>query len=187
MAAVALDPAYRRVSVEEFLEMDFGGARAELEDGLIYLMAGGSEQHARIALNISTFLRVALRGSGCRPYGSDFATRTGERNVRLPDVSVYCGNPQRPENARLQLIGDPVVVMEVLSPSTRSHDEKVKVPEYRALAGVQAIVLVDADRERLQLIERQGADWHEHAWRDWDVHIAALGLTLPHAEVFARD
>jgi hypothetical protein len=39
MAAIALDPAYRRVSVEEFLKMDFGGARAELEDGLIYMMS----------------------------------------------------------------------------------------------------------------------------------------------------
>jgi hypothetical protein len=51
MNTVALDPAYRRISVEEFLAMDFGDAKAELEDGLIYMMAGGNEAHARIAGN----------------------------------------------------------------------------------------------------------------------------------------
>ena len=56
MNKVALDPAYRRVTVEEFLAMDLGEAKAELEDGLIYMMAGGSETHARVAANIIGFL-----------------------------------------------------------------------------------------------------------------------------------
>lgn len=88
MASIALDPAYRRVAVEDFLAMDFGGARAELDDGVILMMAGGSEVQSRVAGNIFAYLRVALRGTGCRPYNSDFATQTGERTVRLPDVSV---------------------------------------------------------------------------------------------------
>ena len=65
MASVALDPAYRRISVEEFLAMDFGDAKAELEDGLIYMMAGGSARHALIAGNIFVSLRNRPRGSGC--------------------------------------------------------------------------------------------------------------------------
>lgn len=189
MASVALDPAYRRVTVEEFLAMDFGDARAELEDGLIYMMAGGSEEHARIAANILVFLGPRLRGTGCRPYGSDFATRTGERSVRLPDVSVYCNDPAAPGNERKQLLGDPRVVFEVLSPSTASHDQKTKLAEYRGLAGIKEVVLVDPQTERVRLVRRTG----EESWADdllqpgEDVILRSLGLTMPHSEIFARD
>jgi Uma2 family endonuclease len=189
MPAIALDPAYRRISVEEFLEMDFGGAKAELEDGLIYMMAGGSEEHARIAGNIFAYLRGALRGSACRPYGSDFATRTDIQTVRLPDVSIYCNNPFAPENNQKKLLGDPQVVFEVLSPSTSSYDQKVKLPEYCALAGVREVILIDPVLERLHLVQRTASGgWNA----DWlaatdDLTIPSLTLTIPRAEIFARD
>ncbi|MET3761401.1 Uma2 family endonuclease [Sphingomonas sp. UYEF23] len=189
MSAIALDPAYRRVSVEEFLEMDFGGAKAELEDGMIYMMAGGSEEHARIAFNILMALGPRLRGSGCRPYGSDLAAQTDIRTVRLPNVSVYCNNPAAPENARKKLLGDPQVVFEVLSPSTSAHDQKVKLAEYCALAGMREVILVDPAEERIHLVQRTPtggwtADWL--ATGD-DLTIPSLNLTIPHAEIFARD
>jgi Uma2 family endonuclease len=189
MTAVALDPAYRRISVEEFLDMDFGGAKAELEDGLIYMMAGGSEMHARVAANIMIYLGSRLRGSGCRPYGSDFATRTAERTIRFPDVTVYCNDPSAPGNERKQLLGDPQVVVEILSPSTSSYDQKIKLEEYRALAGVQEIVLVDPQTERVRLVRRTGvAGWIDD-WLDagTDLILPSLDLTIPHAEIFARD
>lgn len=169
--------------------MDFGGAKAELEDGLIYIMASGSEEDARVSANLLAYLHRALRGSGCRPYGSNFATRTDQRTVRLPDVSIYCNNPGAPENARKKLLGDPHVVFEVLSPSTSSHDQKVKLLEYRALAGVQAIVMVDTSGERVRIVRRVvGDDWAD-TWlaAGSDVSLPSLGLTLPHAEIFARD
>ncbi len=189
MTGVALDPAYRRVSVEEFLEMDFRGAKAELDDGLIYMMTGSSEMHARVAGNISAFLRQKLRGSGCRPYGSDFATRTADRTIRFPDVTVYCNDPSAPGNERKQLLGDPQVVVEILSPSTSSYDQKIKLQEYRELAGVQEIVLVDPQTERVRLVRRTGvAGWIDD-WLDAgaDLILASLDLTIPHGEIFARD
>lgn len=189
MASIALDPAYRRISVEEFLEMDFQGARAELDDGLIYMMAGGSEAHSRIAANIVAYLMTKLRGTGCRPYGSDFGARTGEQTVRLPDVSVYCNNPSAPENQRKQLLGDPQIVVEVLSPSTSSLDQKVKLEEYHGLAGVREILLIDPEQERVRLVSRTGpGDWTD-SWleSEMDVALSSLGFTIPHAEIFARD
>lgn len=187
--AFTLDPSYRRLSVEEFLEMDFHGARAELEDGIIFMMAGGTEAHARVAANILSYLRPHLRGTGCRPYGSDFAARTDVRTVRLPDVSVYCGNPSAPENERKQLLGDPQVVFEVLSPSTASHDQKVKLEEYRALSGLREIVLVDTTDERVRLVRRTATGGWSDEWlaAGSDVTVSSLGLAIPHAEIFARD
>lgn len=189
MASLALDPAYRRVTVAEFLEMDFNGARAELEDGIIFMMAGGSEQHGRIAINIISYLRQRLRGSGCRPYGSDFAAQTGAQTVRLPDVSVHCGNPTAPENRTKKLIGDPVVIVEVLSPSTERLDHKTKLEEYRSLAGTRDILLVDPVTERMRHARRNEAgDWVD-GWLSpgADVFLASIGVTLPHAEIFADD
>lgn len=187
MAHIALDPAYRRVTVEEFLAMDFGDAKAELEDGLIYMMAGGSEVHARIAANIIIALGTRLRGTGCRPYGSDFAMRTVEGNIRFPDVSVYCNDPTVPEKARKQLLGDPCVVFEILSSSTASHDQLVKVPEFRALEGVRDIVLVDPERERIRLITRTPRGGWSDEWIDSGepVTLGSLDLSIPHAEFFA--
>ena len=189
MAQHALDPAYRRVEVDEFLAMDFGGARAELEDGVILMMAGGNEAHARIAANVIAFLMPKLRGTGCRPYGSDFATRTEERTVRLPDVSVYCNDPAAPGNATKQLLGDPQIVFEVLSRSTASHDQLVKLAEYRELAGLREIVFVDPQSERVRLLARAATgDWSDE-WLEQgtDLFLPSLDLAIPHGELFARD
>lgn len=169
--------------------MDFRGARAELEQGIIFMMAGGSEEHSRIAANILVFLNPKLRGSGCRAYGSDFAARTGEDTVRLPDVTVHCGNPSAPENARRKLLGDPVVVVEVLSPSTASLDQKVKLEEYRSLPGTKDILLVDPASRRVRHIRRNEAgDWVD-GWvaAGVDVLVSSIGIALPHVEIFADD
>ncbi|ONF95833.1 hypothetical protein SPHI_20350 [Sphingomonas jeddahensis] len=189
MASVALDPAYRRITVEEFLAMNLGDAKAELEDGLIYMMTGGTSQHAMIAGNIYFALRSRLNGTGCRPFNSDLGVRTAEQNVRFPDVSVYCRDPDEVIDPRAQLIGDPTVVFEVLSPSTAHHDQNTKLAEYRSIPGLQAVVFVDPTDDRVRLVARTGPEnWAD----DWlkpgeDLHLSALGLTIPHAEIFARD
>lgn len=189
MAEHALDPAYRRVEVDEFLDMDFGGAKAELEDGVILMMAGANEAHARIVANIIMSIGPKLRGTGCRPYGSDFAARTEERTVRFPDVSVYCNDPGAPNNAAKQLLGDPQVVFEVLSRSTASHDQLVKLAEYRELAGIREIVFVDPRTERVRLIARTARGGGSDEWLDVgeDVMLGSLGVVLPAADLFARD
>ena len=184
MAPLALDPAYRRVDVEEFLDMNFGDAKAELDNGLIYMMSGGSEAHARIAVNLVVALGVRLRGSGCRPYNSNFAVRTGERSVRYPDVSVYCDNPAAPENRDKRLLGDPRVIFEVLSPATSSLDQTVKRDEYLALPGVTDIVFVDPVRQRIRHVRRTGDEWLEAGS---DLIVASLDLTIPHGDIFADD
>lgn len=184
-----LNPAYRRLEIDEFLAIDFGDAKAELDDGLIFMMAGGNARHAQIAGNMFAWLHQRLRGSGCLPFNSDFAVRTGPASIRYPDVSVYCGNPGDPANHEKLLLGDPKVVIEVLSRSTADNDHEVKLPEYRTLPGVDAIVLIDGDRERIRLVRRTGpAGWAD----DWlddviDVTLPSLGVTIPRSEIFALD
>ncbi|UZK69109.1 Uma2 family endonuclease [Sphingomonas sp. S1-29] len=188
MAKVALDPAYRRIDVDEFLSMHFGDAKAELEDGLIYMMTGGSQAHARIAGNVYFALRLALRGTGCMPFNSDCAVQTGTQTIRYPDVAVYCGDPGRPANDGKKLLGDPMLIVEVLSSSTASYDQSVKLAEYRELPGTTDILLVDPQQERVRHVRRTATGWVD----DWlpsgtDVALPSLATTLPLAQIFARD
>ena len=114
MATSAFNPAYRPVTVREFLAMDLGDGKAELVDGLIQMMAGGSARHAAIAANLISALMTRLRGTGCRPYGSDLAVRTGEASIRFPDVTVYCRDDLANDTGNEKLLGVPRVAFEVL-------------------------------------------------------------------------
>lgn len=176
------------MTVEEFLALALEG-RAELEDGVLYMMSGGTAAHSAIAANIIAALRPKLRGTGCRPMTSDFAVKTGANTVRMPDVSVYCGMPLAPERDRDQLLGDPKVVFEILSPSTRSLDLRRKLDEYRALDGIDAIVFIDPETERARLVERTAREAWADAWLEpgATVAISSLGVTLTADEIFARD
>ena len=184
MATTAPNPAYRPVTVREFLVMDLGDGRAELVDGLIQMMAGGSPRHAAIAMNLGIALGNRLRGTGCRPYGPDLAVRTGEASIRFPDVSVYCRDDNSSDAGDPKLLGVPRVIFEVLSPSTASNDQITKLAEYRALPGVAGIVFVDPENERVRLVEPSAAK--EGAWLSTgcDLDLPMLGISLPHTEIF---
>jgi len=83
------DPAYRPISAAEFLEMDFGtDKKFELDNGVIYMMTGGTEAHAWVQGNIFAWLRAKLRNTGCRPYNSDMGLQISDIDVRYPDISI---------------------------------------------------------------------------------------------------
>lgn len=189
MASVALDPAYRRVSVDEFLRIDFGDAKAELIEGVIFMMAGAATQHNLVSGNVFATLRNKLRGTGCRPYGSDQAVRTGDGTIRYPDVSVFCGERAFPDDSRQLLLGEPTVVVEVLSPSTAQNDGHEKLPEYCALEAMKCVILIAPDGERIRKVERSADGGWTDRWLRADelLSIDVLDIELDRADIFARD
>lgn len=164
-------------------------AKYELEDGAIYGMTGGSPAHARVAANVLAYLRAQLRGSGCRPYGSDMPLKTLAHTVRFPDVTVYCGDPAGEEGRRPEFLSQPVVVIEILSPSTRSFDRGRKLEEYQSLPSVTVVALIDPDAETVTAYRRdERGVWDDMlTQRTGDITIPALGITVPRHEIFARD
>lgn len=185
---MATQPDYPLVTAEEFLDFDFGDRKAELDNGVIRMMAGGSARHARVQGNIFASLYASLRGTGCTPYNSDMATRTHDLSIRYPDVTVFRNHDGSDDDDK-KAFPDPRVLFEVLSASTSRTDLKVKVPEYKALPSVDTIVLVDIAAERVRVIQRTGRDdWAEHGYDvPTDVVLPSLGVTVAHAEIFARD
>lgn len=176
------------LTVEEFLRIDFGpDKKAELSNGVIRMMAGGTAAHNRIQSNVMRLLGNGLRGSGCSAYGSDMGVRMHDLSLRYPDVSVFCGR-NGPENDKLRQFDDPRVVIEILSPSTRDEDIAVKLPEYKSVATMHTILFIDPDNGAMRLLQRMGPA----AWNDaelapgTDVPLPEFGLTLAYDDIFSR-
>jgi len=176
----------RLLTAEEFYQIDFGpDLKAELDNGVIRMMAGGTRDHARVQGNLMVALGTRLRGSGCRPYGSDMSVRAHDLSVRHPDVTVDCGSPS--DTGKDIRLSAPRAIFEVLSPSTREQDLRVKREEYRALPSVDTVVFVDPDAETVSVHRRHDNTWIETLFAPDDVVLPSLGITIPHHEIFARD
>ena len=171
---MATQPVYPLLSAEEFLQIDFGDCKAELDNGVIRMMAGGTARHARVQGNIYVSLANRLRGTGCTPYNSDMATQTHDRSIRYPDISVYCGRDGATDDDK-KAFDDPRVVFEVLSAGTARTDLRVKLDEYKALASVDTIVFVDIATERLRIVQRTGPS----GWSDVTYDMPRLCCIMP--------
>lgn len=176
------------LTAEQFLEIDFGpDKRAELDNGVIRMMTGGTRGHMRIGSNLMRFLGAALRGSGCRPY-AEAGVRTHAASVRYPDVMIVCGEDAEEDDALLTF-DDPKVIFEILSPSTATRDRGIKLAEYRDVPTVDTIVLIDPVTKRITVAQRTtGEDWADHVLAaDEPLKLPSVSLDLPQQEIFARD
>ena len=176
------------VTADEFLGMEFDtDCRFELDNGVVRMMGGGTARHSRIQTNVLVALAQKLRGSGCEPLGPDMAVRNHRLSVRYPDVSVFCGRGG-PENDKLKAFEDPKLVVEVMSPSTRTRDIEVKLPEYRTIPSLDAILYIDPEDETVHLeLRNEAGEWMvaaNHA--DGRVELPKLELTLSREEIFNR-
>jgi Uma2 family endonuclease len=124
------------------------------DDGRVIGMAGGTVQHAEIAINIVVALRRKLAGTGCRALGSDVAVRVAKGVIRYPDVGVFCDREELATAADKHVLEKPRVLFEVLSKSTERQDRTGKLFEYQAMPSVDTVVLVSAKKRWLNVYER---------------------------------
>jgi Uma2 family endonuclease len=147
------------LTVEEYLNWEETQAiRHEYIDGLVYAMAGGTLPHNDIAVNLTTALRGFLRGKGCKVRMSDAKVKLSEKGPFFyPDIVVSCH--EQDWQAR-QAIAFPLLIVEVLSPSTAAFDRGDKFRYYRRLGSLQEYVLIDADKVAVDCYRRvRGNKW----------------------------
>lgn len=158
----------------------------EYLDGEIYAMAGGSPEHAAISMNVGVLLGSALRGRPCQVYSSDLRIRVLDTGLETyPDLSVVCGRAERSPTDD-HAITNPVVIVEVLSPSTEAYDRGEKLRHYEAIASLREVVLVD-HRQRLVEVRRREGDgsWSRHQAASGEaVHLESIDCELPVDEVY---
>jgi len=160
--------------------------RSEYFDGEIVAMAGASERHVAIAQNISAHLYFRVRG-GCRVYQSDLKVQMDVgMGYAYPDVMVLCGEPRFVDRVR-DVVTNPAVVFEVLSPGTERHDRGTKARAYRGVESLAAYVLVSQQEPLVEVYARDaGGEWPCTLYQRLDdaVALPAVGCTLTVAEIY---
>lgn len=144
------------VTPDEYLALE---RRAEYKneyfDGEVFAMVGASRKHNLINTNVVSELHRQLRGKPCEVYPSDMRVRIPSANVyTYPDAVVVCGEP-RFEDAEVDTLLNPTVIVEVLSRSTASYDRTVKFGLYRTLESLAEYLLIAQNDFRVEHYVRQ--------------------------------
>lgn len=152
--------------------------------GSIYAMAGASNNHVLISVNLSTLLRNHLRGKGCRTYVSDTKVHIESLNTYYyPDVVVSCDEKDR---AFSNFIRYPCLIIEVLSDSTEAFDRGDKFADYRQLESLQEYVTVSQTRKRVESFRKNSEGyWVLYSYADGDtVSLGTLGFQCTIADIY---
>ncbi|HMK90056.1 MAG TPA: Uma2 family endonuclease [Methylocystis sp.] len=178
-------PPPQRLSVAEFLAWsETQEGRYELVDGRVYAQAAERVAHTKMKGLVFLALAEAIkkRGLDCRALVDGAAVRVGARSVFEPDALIYCG-PELPPDATL--VENPVVVVEVISPSTGRNDTTRKLAGYFNLPSIQHYLMIDPD-ERLVVHAERGADGvvRTHFFKGGVVKMDPPGLELPLEEIY---
>lgn len=172
------------MSVGEYFELEKNNpdTRYEYLDGYVYMMSGGSANHATISGNIYTILRSLPRGGPCRVYNSDMKVYVSEKRYFHPDITVSC-NPR--DRGTADLIQSPRLVVEVLSPTTEARDRGRKLQCYLACPSIEEYLLVDARSMRIEIYRKEQKRWLYDAFEAGDeVELTTLGVRFPVANAY---
>jgi Uma2 family endonuclease len=159
-----------RMSFEEYaalVEQDPEHAYEYL-DGRVYMMTGGSPDHAIIGSNLTGLLQAFLRGRRCIVYTSDVYLQLSERYRVCPDVTVSCDPRDR---GAQEVIRYPSVVAEVLSPTTEARDRGQKSLHYRSCPSIQEYVLISSEFPLVEVFRREKQGF-------WSLYTLGLGDTI---------
>ena len=158
--------------------------RYELANGRITMMTGGSRAHALIVRRLANLLDKQLDGSRWTVLTSDFAARIGPKTVRYPDVIVDMARGQLRDLAATS----PVLIAEVLSPSSVTTDLGDKAAEYLQLSSLSAYLVLSQDEPKAWVWARSGAEFTAGseivAGDGGIIRVPALSIELPLAEIY---
>ncbi|MCL4204088.1 MAG: Uma2 family endonuclease [Pirellulaceae bacterium] len=163
--------------------------KSEYLRGEMFAMSGASREHNLIATNVSAELQQQLRERPCEVYQADMRVKVSPTGLyTYPDVTVVCGEPQF-EDAEVDTLLNPTVLVEVLSPTTADYDRGGKFTHYRRLASLQEYVLISQDRPLVEHYVRRGADeWllTEQRGLDEVLVLPSIGCQIPIAEIYRK-
>ena len=176
-----------RITEEEYLRLERAAEyKSEFVYGEIFAMSGGLLPHNVLAVKWSGELLSKLRGRDCLVLNSDQKVRTPSSGSYVyPDVSVVCGQPRMHQSAG-DILTNPIVVIEVLSPSTESYDRGKKFALYREIASLQDYILVHTGSMHVEHFSRQPGSWlfREYHGAESAVTIASIDCTVLLGDVY---
>ena len=155
----------------------------EYVQGQVFAMAGASINHNRIVRNFSSLLWNQMQDQSCEPVTSDMLLKTTEDKYRYPDLMVVCENDSSSDDYVRE---SPVLIVEVLSASTRRVDKTDKHLEYLALPSLQEYVLIEQDFVEIA-VWRRSANWQvSYYYLGQAVELESVDLTLSVEDIYQR-
>lgn len=180
--------ARQRYTFVEYLALEaMSPIKHEFLDGQVWAMAGGTPDHAAIAINVAVVLAAALRDQPCRVFSSDLRVRVKETGLATyPDLTVVCGSLETdPDDPAGNTATNPTLVVEVLSPSTENYDRGEKLAHYKRIFSLNEILLVAQDERLLERWSKTASGWTLEVVRgEGRVQLQSVECTLELAEVY---
>ncbi|MDD5579204.1 MAG: Uma2 family endonuclease [Methylobacter sp.] len=171
-----------RISEEDYLAGELiSEIKHQYIDGYVYAMAGASRNHERIAGNVFGELRNFLKDKPCEPFSSDLKIKVGSQFF-YPDVMVVCAEDKQHD----YYTESPVIVVEVLSKSSRRLDETTKRISYQNIPSLKEYVLIEQDFVDVEVCRKSEGWISNHYFMGDSVLLEAIDLTLTVEEIYAR-
>lgn len=181
-----------RFTLEEYRSMEATAEiRHEYRNGEIIPMPGGSEAHSAIASNLLIYLGFLLRDTNFRLYNSDLRVWIPEYKCgTYTDLMVVDGQPQL-NGDRTDEILNPLLIVEVLSPSTEAYDRGEKFRKYRSIPSFREYLLVSQTEPYIEQYHKLGDSDNRWQWQVYEhleqlILLHSLNVEIPLAEVYRR-
>ncbi|MBI4748089.1 MAG: Uma2 family endonuclease [Acidobacteria bacterium] len=178
-------------TLEEYFALEHAGdARYEYWQGEVVCMSGGSKEHSRIARNVNGHLFSKTTGSSCEAFNSDSAVKTPELPpYRYPDASVVCGKAIFENIQGIDVLVNPVLLVEIISPTSEKRDMERKLEIYQAIPSVKEyLVIYSTKRQVIQFIKQESGEWSRLETTDEQgvVELTSVGCRLEMTDIYDR-
>ena len=178
-----------KLTPEEYLEIERKAEyKSEYFNGEMFAMAGGAPNHHRLAFRMNGLLFKLLDGRDCEAFTSDAKVRTHPRGLyTYPDLTVVCGKATFAADQR-DVLTNPKVIFELLSPSTEAHDRGLKFQQYKLIDSLQEFVLISQFEPLVESFYRSpgGAwgDYSEFMGLDAVLKLKSIDIEIPLADIY---
>ncbi len=177
-----------KFTIEEYLEFEsYSDEKHEYYQGEIFAMSGAKLSHNRIFSNVFSVLSALLKGHFCQPFGSDLRIHIPTNSLfTYPDISVFCGEIETLNDDQFNAL-NPVLVIEILSPSTKDYDRGTKFKLYRDIPSLKEYVLIDSSSVSIEVFsvnKSQAWELQEYKQPGASAKLTSLGIAIPVSEAY---
>ena len=181
-------PLQQPLSAEEFLEMERKSpTKHQFIDGRVFAMAGASRAHTLITTRLASELDRALRGKDCNTASNDLRVGIpGSQSYVYPDILIYCGEGEWLDD-QFDTLLNPLVVIEVLSPSTEAFDRGKKFQQYKLIPSIRHFIFVSQDTMSIDAFERlEDGNWRIETLAAPAEELKLLDASIPLSIIYER-
>jgi Uma2 family endonuclease len=171
-----------KFTIEEYIALDkVSEERLEYWDGNIFSMSGASPEHVQIQVNLTGFLYNQFQNRPCRAFSSDMRIKVpAYPPYRYPDLSALCDDPVFERVHGLEILTNPSLIIEILSPTTEAFDQGDKFEYYKSIPTFSEYLIVAQDRPFVTRHWRVDSVWHLERFSSLskEISLSSIGVTL---------